>query len=120
MNFKNHIETRISKGRKAIAYIWRLSRTQRGMREAAMRSLYNACVRPVVEYGIEVWHYKILEMEIHRPEVMQNMVLRRILGAFCTTPLGTMLCPGHFPLFPFSPRIVKELLTMPLLLFFHH
>lgn len=57
------------------------------MRGVAARSLYNTCVRLLVIYGIEVWHHKILKMEIHKLEAIRNMALRRIPEAFHTIPI---------------------------------
>ena len=90
LDLKKHILNKVNKGRQAIGAIWRLGGTLHGMRGVAVRSLYVACVRPIVEYGIEVWHHKILKDEVHKLDVMQNMALRRIMGAYRTTPINVL------------------------------
>ncbi|VVT49873.1 uncharacterized protein SAPINGB_P002486 [Magnusiomyces paraingens] len=90
LDFKSHILNKINKARKAVGAIWHLGGVQKGMRGSAVRSLYIACVRPIVEYGLEIWHHKILKGEIHKLEVMQNMALRRIVGAYRTTPIAVL------------------------------
>ncbi|VVT44833.1 uncharacterized protein SAPINGB_P000549 [Magnusiomyces paraingens] len=66
LDFKSHILNKINKARKAVGAIWHLGGVQKGMRGSAVRSLYIACVRPIVEYGLEIWHHKILKGEIHK------------------------------------------------------
>ena len=85
LNFKKHIHGKIASARKAVGAIWRLGGTKLGMRGSAVRSLYTACVRPIFEYGVEIWHHKVLKEQINKLDVMQNMALRRVLGAFKTT-----------------------------------
>ena len=90
LNFKKHIHGKIASARKAVGAIWRLGGTKLGMRGSAVRSLYTACVRPIFEYGVEIWHHKVLKEQINKLDVMQNMALRRVLGAFKTTPIQVL------------------------------
>ncbi|VVT49127.1 uncharacterized protein SAPINGB_P002117 [Magnusiomyces paraingens] len=76
---------------------------KKGMRGSAVRSLYIACVRPIVEYGLEIWHHKVLKGEIHKLEVMQNMALRRIVGAYRTTPIAVL--QKEAGIMPYSIRL---------------
>ena len=103
LNFKSHILKKITNARKAVGAIWRLGGTTLGMRGSAVRSLYTACVRPVFEYGIEIWQHKMLEGEIKKLEVMQNMALRRILGAYKTTPVEVL--QKEAAIMPYKTRI---------------
>ncbi|VVT58680.1 uncharacterized protein SAPINGB_P006330 [Magnusiomyces paraingens] len=103
LDFKSHILNKINKARKAVGAIWHLGGVQKGMRGSAVRSLYIACVRPIVEYGLEIWHHKILKGEIHKLEVMQNMALRRIVGAYRTTPIAVL--QKEVGIMPYSIRL---------------
>ncbi|VVT55582.1 uncharacterized protein SAPINGB_P004657 [Magnusiomyces paraingens] len=103
LDFKSHILNKINKARKAVGAIWHLGGVQKGMRGSAVRSLYIACVRPIVEYGLEIWHHKILKGEIHKLEVMQNMALRRIVGAYRTTPIAVL--QKEAGIMPYSIRL---------------
>ena len=103
LDFKSHILSKINKARKAIGAIWRLGGTLRGMRGSSVRSLYIACVRPIIEYGIEVWYHKILQSEIHKLEVTQNMALRRVVGAYRTTPIAVL--QKEAGIMPYSIRL---------------
>ncbi|VVT54760.1 uncharacterized protein SAPINGB_P004246 [Magnusiomyces paraingens] len=103
LDFTSHILNKINKARKAVGAIWHLGGVQKGMRGSAVRSLYIACVRPIVEYGLEIWHHKILKGEIHKLEVMQNMALRRIVGAYRTTPIAVL--QKEAGIMPYSIRL---------------
>ncbi|VVT55200.1 uncharacterized protein SAPINGB_P004477 [Magnusiomyces paraingens] len=103
LDFKSQILNKINKARKAVGAIWHLGGVQKGMRGSAVRSLYIACVRPIVEYGLEIWHHKILKGEIHKLEVMQNMALRRIVGAYRTTPIAVL--QKEAGIMPYSIRL---------------
>ncbi|VVT47317.1 uncharacterized protein SAPINGB_P001651 [Magnusiomyces paraingens] len=103
LDFKSHILNKINKARKAVGAIWHLGVVQKGMRGSAVRSLYIACVRPIVEYGLEIWHHKVLKGEIHKLEVMQNMALRRIVGAYRTTPIAVL--QKEAGIMPYSIRL---------------
>ena len=87
LDFMKHIPHKITSARKAVNTIRRLRGTELGMRGSAVQSLYTACVRPVVEYGVEIWYHKTLIEKINRLDVMQNMMLCRMIGAFKTTPV---------------------------------
>ncbi|VVT43924.1 uncharacterized protein SAPINGB_P000214 [Magnusiomyces paraingens] len=90
LDFKSHILNKINKARKAVGAIWHLGGVQKGMRGSAVRSLYIACVRPIVEYGLEIWHHKIVKEEIHKLKVMLNMALRRIVSVYRTTIIAVL------------------------------
>ena len=62
----------------------------RGMSGEAVRSLYIACVRPIMEYGIEVWFRPTIASQSQTLAKAQNVGLRRMLGAFRTTPVEIM------------------------------
>ena len=67
----------------------RLSNTERSLSFQAMRQLYVACIVSVADYGVPIWwdNQKIL---LNKYQKLQNLALRKILGAFKTSPIMIM------------------------------
>src|SRR5690606_26912143 len=63
----------------------RLSNTERGLPATAMRQLYQSCVVPILDYGVEVWWNGQVGLA-SKLQVLQNQGTRVILGAFKSTP----------------------------------
>ena len=51
-----------------------------------MIQLYKSCVCPISDYGVEVW-FKGQKNYLSKLQSLQNKAVRRILGAFSTTPV---------------------------------
>lgn len=86
LSFKQHYALRISQGRSAFQRLSRLANTERGLSPYAVRQLYLACITSVADYGSIIW-WKGQE-HVKRPaQALQNLGLRKILGAFKTSPI---------------------------------
>ena len=81
-----------------------------GMDQTHMRMMYNACVLPVLTYGCPIWYNK------HKPQKhllnelkkVQNVALRRILGAFRTTQTAALNVLAHVPPIELTIRKLSE------------
>lgn len=85
LTFKEHIAKALAKANRASGLIARLGGVKNGMCGMAIRSLYLACVRPIFEYGIEVWNFAIQSKDKDRFRSIQGNCLKRALGAVKTT-----------------------------------
>ena len=74
----------------------RLSNTERSLSFQAMRQLYVACIVSVADYGVPIWwdNQKIL---LDKYQKLQNLALRKILGAFKTSPIMAMELEAAIP-----------------------
>lgn len=103
LRFQPHINKVISKAKQAMGIIFRLGGVKTGMTGMAVRCMYLACVRPIIEYGLEVWQHCISATQMQQLETTQNTGLRRILGAVKTTPIEVMEIEAGIP--PIDLRI---------------
>jgi ribonuclease HI len=89
LSFKKHIQVRVNQARQAFHRLMRLANTERGLSPLAVRQIYMACVASISDYGSEViWKGQTY---ISKPlETLQNQALRKILGAFKTSPIHPM------------------------------
>jgi hypothetical protein len=90
LTFKEHLKQTEVKALRAIDQIWRLGGCYRGMSVQAVRQLYLGCVLPIIEYGATVWKFRVSDNDIESLQKIQNVALRRILGAIKTTPIQAM------------------------------
>ena len=69
----------------------RLGNTERGLSqsESALRQLYKSCITTVADFGAEVWwnQQKTQNLPFQR---LQNQAMRKIAGAFKTTPIAAL------------------------------
>ena len=74
----------------------RLSNTERGLSFQAMRQLYIACIMSIADYGVPIWwdNQKVL---LDKYQKLQNLALRKILGAFKTFPIMAMELEAAIP-----------------------
>ena len=89
LNFKNHVEKRLALANRCFHQISRLSNCEKGLSIQAMRQLYIACITSIADYGIPIWWNKQKEL-LSRFQQLQNSMLRKILGAFKTSPIAAM------------------------------
>ncbi len=107
LSFKEHIKEVTRKTKVALYQITRLGGTIRGMTGGAVRSMYLACVRPIMEYGLEVWAPKLLKKNKDDLEIIQNKALRTILGAYRTTPV--LILQREAGIMPINARLQNTL-----------
>ena len=89
LSFKIHVEKRIAAASRMFYSISRLANTERGLSFQAMRQLYIACIASLADYGVPVW-WKQQQFLLQKYEKLQNQALRKILGAFKTSPISAM------------------------------
>ena len=89
LSFKTHVEKRIAAASRMFYSISRLANTERGLSFQAMRQLYIACIVSVADYGVPVW-WKQQQFLLEKFIKLQNQALRKILGAFKTSPVSAM------------------------------
>ena len=104
LSFKVHVEKRIAAASRMFYSISKLANTERGLSFQALRQLYIACVVSVADYGVPVW-WKQQQFLIQKYEKLQNQALRKILGAFKTSPVSAMEIEAAIP--PVSVRFNK-------------
>ena len=81
LDFRAHVENIANKAGRTLRAMSVLGGTVRGVKGTALRSMYLACVRTVMEYGCEVWLDGKVG-QIKRLESIQYEALKRIAGAY--------------------------------------
>src|SRR5436853_7546526 len=96
LNFKEHVEKKIASATRILHQASRLSNTEMGLSFQAIRQLYVACIVSVADYGVPIWwdNQKIL---LDKYQKLQNLALRKILGAFKTSPIMAMELEAAIP-----------------------
>jgi len=89
LSFKEHVEIKISAATRIFHQIARLSNTERGLSFQAMRQLYISCITSVADYGVPIW-WNNQKYLLEKYQKLQNSALRKILGAFKTSPYMAM------------------------------
>ena len=80
------MEKRIASTSRMFYSINRLANTKRGLSFQVMRKLYIAYVILIADYGVPVW-WKNQQHLLDKFNKLQNQALRKILGAFRTSPI---------------------------------
>ena len=95
----------------------RLGNTERGLSQSALRQLYQSCITTVADFGAEVWwnQQKTQSLPFQR---LQNQAMRKIAGAFKTTPIAALkaelgLPPADLRLHKIQRAYATRLLTLP-------
>ena len=96
LTFKQHVEKKTTQVLKLLNQIERLSNTERGLSFQAMRQLYIACISSVADYGVPVWWNNQKNM-LEKFQKLQNIALRKMLGAFKTSPINIMELEASIP-----------------------
>jgi hypothetical protein len=89
LSFKTHVEKAIAKANRVFHQISRLANCSRGLSYQAMRQLYLACITSIADYGVPIWWRGQVNL-LDRFKKLQNSMLRKVLGAFKTSPIGAM------------------------------
>lgn len=90
LKFGAHAADIIARGKKALNIVRRLGGVTRGVTGGAMRNLYKACVRTILEYAGHLWHSKITKSAVAELQRIQNAALRSILGAYQQTAIDSL------------------------------
>jgi len=96
LNFKEHVEKKIVNATRVFHQIARLSNTERGLSFQAMRQLYIACIVSIADFGVPIW-WKNQKFLLNKYQKLQNLALRKILGAFKTSPIMAMELEAAIP-----------------------
>jgi hypothetical protein len=104
LKFKTHVKNRIASATRVFHSIERLSNTSRGLSFQAIRQLYMACITMVADYGVPIW-WNQQKNYLEKFQKLQNAALRKILGAFKTTPIAPMEIEAAIP--PVAVRFGK-------------
>ena len=96
LTFKQHVEKKTTQALKLLNQIERLSNTERSLSFQAMRQLYIACISSVADYGVPVWWNNQKNM-LEKFQKLQNIALRKMLGAFKTSPINAMELEASIP-----------------------
>lgn len=94
--FHEHVKRKVCEATRVFHQIERLSNTERGLSFQAVRQLYIACITSVADYGVPVWWRGQRYLE-DRYQKLQNLALRKILGAFKTSPYRAMEIEASLP-----------------------
>ena len=89
LSFKEHVKIKISTATRIFHQIVRLSNTERDLSFQAMRQLYIACITSVADYEVPIW-WNNQKFLLEKYQKLQNSALRKILGAFKTSPYMAM------------------------------
>jgi hypothetical protein len=88
----------LEKANSASGIIARLGEVKKGMTGMAVRSLFLACVRPIFEYGLEVWNFAIQAKDKDKLKSIQGNCLKRTLGAVKTASFEVLEMEAAVPL----------------------
>ena len=94
--FHEHVKKKVGEATTVLFQIERLSNTERGLSFQAVRQLYTACITAIADYGVPVW-WKGQKHLLDRYQKLQNLALRKILGAFKTSPYKAMEVEASLP-----------------------
>ena len=102
LKFTAHVKTYTNKGFSAIRACNMLGNSIGGLGPKQRVLCYNACVSPVLTYGLPLWYARDgmgCQQNLRHMARVQNFALRWITGAFKGTPIGAMeLLAGIPPL----------------------
>ena len=89
LNFKHHVNTKVSAATRALGAMSRLNTSEWGLSSLHMRQLYISCIIPIMDFGSEVW-WSGQKVYANQLQSVQNIAMRKILGAFKTSPVDAM------------------------------
>ncbi|SLM36675.1 Ribonuclease H-like domain [Lasallia pustulata] len=89
LTFKTHVQKKASAATSVLHLIHRLMNSEWGLSAQAGKQLYTACITSISDYGAEIW-WKNQRSYQDLLQKLQNTALRKILGAFRTSPGAAM------------------------------
>ncbi|CCO36540.1 putative RNA-directed DNA polymerase from transposon BS [Rhizoctonia solani AG-1 IB] len=106
LNFKEHVRYMANKANAVLAGLRMLGDTVKGMSVKHARTLYIACVRPILTYGSLLWFHGHKQKTLADPiQKSQNSGIRWLTGAFKTTPTDALHHLASIP--PIIPYLRK-------------
>jgi len=90
------VEKKTTQALKVLNQIERFLNTKRGLSFQAIRQLYIACISSVADYGVPIWWNNQKNM-LEKFQKLQNIALRKILGAFKTFSINAMKLEASIP-----------------------
>jgi hypothetical protein len=117
LNWHQHVKIMATRARGSLKALQLLGNSIRGLNHGNWRLAYNAVCLLVLTYGSPVWYNGQKSLSDILQQV-QDYAVRRILGAFCTTPAAPLhqLCailPMHIRLQMLSRTAALSLLSVP-------
>jgi ribonuclease HI len=117
LSWKEHIKRKSTSAMRAFLSISRLANSEKGLSQSALRQLYQSCITTVADFGSEVW-WNGQKSQSNPLQKIQNQALRKIAGAFRTTPIAAL--EAEIGLLPVDIRLdlrhknyTTRLLTLP-------
>ncbi|KAF5377839.1 hypothetical protein D9615_006682 [Tricholomella constricta] len=89
LTFNQHVRILADRAGNTVRGSRMLANTMKGLSQVELRTLYQACVVPVLTYGSPVW-WTGKKTHINILDKVQNTALRHIAGAFKTTPIKAL------------------------------
>ena len=90
------MEKKIANATRIFHQISRLLNIERGLFFQAMRQLYIACIVSIADFGVPIW-WNNQKFLLDKYQKLQNLALRKILGAFKTSPIMAMELEAAIP-----------------------
>jgi len=110
LSFREHVKIMAKKGNGVIHGLSCLGNTIHGMNQYHLRLLFKTCVIPVLTYGSQLWFNpeKPPNHLIKTLQKVQNNALRRVAGAFRTSPIEALQLLTHIPPIHITIRKISE------------
>ncbi|TFY57753.1 hypothetical protein EVJ58_g6828 [Rhodofomes roseus] len=89
LTFDFHVKQMAARAEKTVNGLSMLANTVRGLSQTHLRTLYTACVRPIMTYASAAW-WTGRKKHVDWLEKVQHKALRLICAAFRTTPIVAM------------------------------
>ena len=105
LTFKTHVHKKASDATRVLHLIHRLMNSEWGLSAQAGKQLYTACITSISDYGSEIWWKNQRNYE-DLLQKLQNTALRKILGAFRTSPGAAMEIEANIE--PVKVRLNKK------------
>jgi len=96
LNFKVHVQTKIATATRTLHSLFRLMNSEWELNAKSGKQLYLACVTSISDYGAEIW-WNNQKSYLVKFRKLQNAALRKILGAFRTSPIDAMQIEAEIP-----------------------
>ncbi len=119
LTFRAHIAYFAERAVSTVNAMLMLGNSNRGLSPLQRRTLYIACVQPLLTYGAPVWFRSKGAKQLIQPlATAQNRALRWITGAFRTTPVGALhsfagVMPIHLHCKKLQQRYFLRIHTLP-------
>ena len=99
LRFKKHVEIMCNRATSVSHGLRMLANTVRGLSQRNLRILVKTCVHPILTYASPIWFRPDRPQLtlIRKLDVVQNIGLRLITGAFKTTPVEALQTLSHMP-----------------------